>query len=356
MARRNSQLNLADRRRLFHFVERKLPIKEMAREVGRHRSTIYREIRRKTFHDRELPDYSGYFPTVADEIRKERRQRLRKLVRHPQLRELVIEQLKAVPATDRRSSARRWRERRAGLHRDDLSLHLRQGNQALELYQHLAEGRRKRRPRGSRKPRDGTFPAACRISQRPDFIDDRSQFGHWEGDLLIFQRDLGNANVTSLVERKSRYTVMIKNQSRHSRPIMDKIIETFSPLPAFARQSFTFDRGTEFAGFRTLEDGIGARSWFCDPSAPWQKGAVENTNKRIRRFMPGDTDLAGVPQRKLIQLARHLNADRSVPGTFARGRLNPYPENRRVALQLGSPNLTQNPDSCQGFFPHLRQS
>ncbi len=78
MSRRYSQLNLADRRRLFHFVERKLPIKEMARDLGRHRSTIYREIRRNTFHDRELPDYSGYFPTVADEIRKERRQRLRK--------------------------------------------------------------------------------------------------------------------------------------------------------------------------------------------------------------------------------------------------------------------------------------
>ncbi|KSV80207.1 hypothetical protein N182_38485, partial [Sinorhizobium sp. GL2] len=109
------------------------------------------------------------------------------------------------------------------------------------------------------------------------------------------------------IERKSRYTVMIKNQSRHSRPIMDKIIETFSRLPAFARQSFTFDRGTEFAAFRALEDGIGARSWFCDPSAPWQKGAVENINKRIRRYMPGDTDLAGVSQCKLIQLARHLN-------------------------------------------------
>ncbi|SCB17382.1 IS30 family transposase, partial [Rhizobium hainanense] len=72
-------------------------------------------------------------------------------------------------------------------------------------------------------------------------------------------------------------------------------------------QSFTFDRGTEFAGFRALEDGIGARSWFCDPSAPWQKGAVENANKRIRRFMPGDTDLAAVSQRDLTQLARHLN-------------------------------------------------
>ncbi|RVJ92389.1 helix-turn-helix domain-containing protein, partial [Sinorhizobium meliloti] len=42
MSRRYSQLNLTDRRRLFHFVERKVPINEMARELGRHRSTIYR--------------------------------------------------------------------------------------------------------------------------------------------------------------------------------------------------------------------------------------------------------------------------------------------------------------------------
>lgn len=100
---------------------------------------------------------------------------------------------------------------------------------------------------------------------------------------------------------------MIKNQSRHSRPIMDKIVETFSPLPAFARSSFIIDRSTEFAGFRALEDGIGARSWFCDPSAPWQKGAVENANERIRRVMLGDNDLAEVPQSALVQLAHHLN-------------------------------------------------
>lgn len=309
MSHRYSQLNLADRRRLHHFVERKLPINEMARQLGRHRSTIYREIRRNTFHDRELPEYSGYFSTVADDISKERRRRLRKLRRHPQLRELVIDRLKAYWSPEQ-IAGRLWA--------DGLSLikicaetiyRFVYGKEDYGpgLFRYLPEARRKRRRRGSKRPRDGVFPAACRISQRPDFIDDRSQFGHWEGDLLIFQRDLGNANVTSLIERKSRYTVMIKNHSRHSRPIMDKIIKAFSPLPSLARQSFTFDRGTEFAGFRALEDGIGARSWFCDPSAPWQKGAVENANKRIRRFMPGDTDLAVVSQRDLTQLARHLN-------------------------------------------------
>ena len=141
----------------------------------------------------------------------------------------------------------------------------------LGLYRYLPEARRKRHPRGSRKPRNSVFPASHRISQHPDFISDRSKLGHWEGDLLIFERKLGHANLTSLVEPKSRYTVMIKNQSRHTRPIMDKIIREFSPLQAFARQSFTFDRGTEFAGFRVLEDGIGVRSWFAIPVHPGRK-------------------------------------------------------------------------------------
>ncbi|KJF68538.1 IS30 family transposase [Rhizobium nepotum] len=304
-----SQLTLADRRRLHRLVERKVPINEMARQLGRHRSTIYREIRRNTFRDHELPEYSGYFPVIADEITRERRRRLRKLRRHPNLRKEVIKKLEA-----------RWSpEQIAGrLLSEGLSLVrvcaetiyrfiYSKEDYALGLYQYLPEARRRRRPLHSRKPRNGAFPASHRISQRPDFIGNRSQFGHWEGDLIVFERPFGHANVTSLVERKSRYTVLIKNPSRHSRPIMDKIIRAFSSLPAFARQSFTFDRGTEFAAFRALEDGIGARSWFCDPSAPWQKGAVENTNKRIRRYLPSNTDLSQMSQATLNQVARILN-------------------------------------------------
>lgn len=95
MSRCYSQLTLADRRRLHKLIERKVPINEMARLLGRHRSTIYREVRRNTFRDKELPEYSGYFPTIADEITRERRRRLRKLRRHPDLRAEVINQLEA---------------------------------------------------------------------------------------------------------------------------------------------------------------------------------------------------------------------------------------------------------------------
>src|SRR3546814_6817626 len=71
MSRCYLQLTLADRRHLHQLVERKVPINEMARQLGRHRSTIYREIKRNTFRDQEFPEYSGYFSTVADGIRSE---------------------------------------------------------------------------------------------------------------------------------------------------------------------------------------------------------------------------------------------------------------------------------------------
>lgn len=247
---------------------------------------------------------------VADNISKERRTRLRKLRRHPDLRDLVIEQLEAHWSPEQicgrlisngLSALRLCAET---IYRFIYS----KEDYGLQLYKHLPEMRRKRRPRGSRKPRGSRIPNEFRIGQRPDFVGSRQQFGHWEGDLIIFDRDLGEANVTTLVERKSRYCVMIKNGSRHSLPIMNKIIQAFAPLPYHARLSFTFDRGSEFMGYRALDDGMGARSWFCDPNSPWQKGAIENINKRIRRFMPGNTNLARVDQSQLTALAHHLNS------------------------------------------------
>lgn len=95
MSRCYLQLTLADRRRLQQMIARKVPVDVMARQLGRHRSTIYREIRRNTFRDSEIPDYDGYYCTIADDLTKDRRRRLRKLWRHPGLRALIIDRLRA---------------------------------------------------------------------------------------------------------------------------------------------------------------------------------------------------------------------------------------------------------------------
>ena len=177
MSRCYLQITLADRRILQQMLARKVPVDVMARQLGRHRSTIYREIKRNTFRDREMPDYDGYYCTVADDIAKERRRRLRKLRRHPGLRALIIDRLQAC-----------WSpEQIAGRLISDGSSLVRvcsetiyrfvysKEDYGLGLYRSLPEARRKRQPRGTRRPRDGVFPAECRISQRPEFVRDRSE-------------------------------------------------------------------------------------------------------------------------------------------------------------------------------------
>lgn len=98
-----------------------------------------------------------------------------------------------------------------------------------------------------RKQHGSQFLDELAIAHRPKDIADRNQFGHWECDLVMFRKEFGKANVTSMVERVTRYTVVLKNPDRQSKPIMDGLINGLSALPTYARQSITFDRGTEFS-------------------------------------------------------------------------------------------------------------
>ncbi|WP_246832607.1 IS30 family transposase [Thioclava sp. DLFJ4-1] len=85
----------------------------------------------------------------------------------------------------------------------------------------------------------------------------------------------GNANIASLVERKTRFAALFRNNDRSTTHLMDWLMEIVDRLPQLARQSITFDRGIEFPSWRKLKPGIGTEVWFCDPQASWQKGSVE---------------------------------------------------------------------------------
>ncbi len=85
---------------------------------------------------------------------------------------------------------------------------------------------------------------------------------------MMFSKEHGKVNVTSLIERASRYAVVMRNEDRQSKPIIEALIQGPAPLPADARRSITSDRGTEFSAWKHLKNGIGADSRFCDPQAP----------------------------------------------------------------------------------------
>ena len=124
---------------------------------------------------------------------------------------------------------------------------------------------------------------------------------------MMFRREFGQHNLTSLVERQTRSTILTRNRDRNSTGVMSGMIEKLQALPAPARQSITFDRGTEFAYYPLLKQKLGMDSYFCKPQAPWQKGSVENTNGRVRRFLSRDTDIAELPDKALQEVCERLN-------------------------------------------------
>jgi IS30 family transposase len=176
-----------------------------------------------------------------------------------------------------------------------------------ELWRYLPRARRSRRQRCARKPRGVNIPLANTISERLPEIGERTSFGHWEGDLLAFRKEFGKANLRLLVERRSRYTVLTHNPSRHLAGVMVGIDRHLRAFPPALRRSVTLDRGTEFTAFAVLKARLDITSYFRKPSAPWQKGSVENNNGRIRRFPPLDTDIALTSDRELQLIVDRLN-------------------------------------------------
>ena len=303
-----AQLSVKERVQIERWKLAKVPVREMARVLQRSKATIYREIKRNWFSDECLPGYDGYYGAAAHQKAANRRVRQRKLIRHPQLRNQVVERIK-----------NGWTPEQIGnrLIQEGATLRVCQETiyryiyskegMAQELWWYLPEHRKARRPRRARKRRAPKFDRDVSILFRPDDVAHRREFGHWEGDLMLFKQSLGQTNVTSLVERVSRFTVLLKNANRRTKPVMTKIVKAVRDLPVAGRRSITFDRGTEFVSWPHLQAQLGTQTWFCDPSSPWQKGTVENTNRRLRRWLPRQRDVAAMTELELKQLCDQLN-------------------------------------------------
>jgi transposase, IS30 family len=309
LARTYRHLDLDQRRILFRLVEARRPVGEIAERLGRHPSTIYRELGRDRFRDGDR-GFRGYFPLNAQDLARRRRQRHRKLAADDDLRAHVVGRLEA-GRSPQQIAGRLKQQRadgRASVCHETIYRHV-YGPEGRRdgLYRHLPKARRRRGSRYGRRPRSASIPRERWIENRPVEVEDRESFGHREADLLIFRREVGKADVTSLVERKSRFTFLLANEDERSAAVIAGIAEALRPLPEDARRTVTFDRGSEFAGHAALDRELAVASYFCDPHSPWQKGGVENANGRVRRFLPRESPPEALAQARLRRLADRLN-------------------------------------------------
>ena len=182
MRRPYRKLNLDERRILETMLQAKSTKTKIAETLGRDRSTIHREIKRNWWHDTEVPQADGYWHMTAQMMADERRTRLRKLERLSDLREEVIAKLKAGWSPEQ-IAGRLTIEPRAPhriCHETIYQYVYSKSGQSQELGRYLPERRKKRKPRYARKARDRVFPLESSIHNRPDEINDRSQFGNWK--------------------------------------------------------------------------------------------------------------------------------------------------------------------------------
>jgi len=174
-----------------------------------------------------------------------------------------------------------------------------------ELVQHLRRKRMMRQgKKATKKKRTSSIQNELTIADRPAIVDERTIPGHWEGDLIAGSN---NTYVATLVERKTRFTMLAKVSGKDAMTVRKALIKKFKRLPVEVRKSLTWDRGSELAEHKAIAVAADIQIYFCDPASPWQRGTNENTNGLLRQYMPKKTDLSVHSQAELNRIARELN-------------------------------------------------
>jgi transposase, IS30 family len=295
-----THLRLGEREQLATLKAEGLSLRAIAAKLGRAASTISRELRRNA-----LPK-GGYLPVHAEGGYLERRQRPAVLERDTKLGRFVRQRLLEGWTPEQIAGwLRRGEERglRAVSTETIYAFIYRAGQKGEKLWKLLPRGRARRGQRRARQPRS-TIAERRSIHDRPEGVEGRQEAGHWEGDLLICRR---MRPVLVLKERKTRFVLAARLAGKSAAETVAVMMAVFRRLDPCLRSSITFDNDTAFARHGLLASACAMTTWFCDPYASWQKGAVENVNGRLRRDLPRDLDLDALGDAELQEIVLSHN-------------------------------------------------
>jgi IS30 family transposase len=178
------------------------------------------------------------------------------------------------------------------------------GTLRSELVRQLCRSREGRRPR-SRAARPPRLQDMKSIHLRPPEVAARVVPGHWEGDLI--KGAGGRSAIGTLVERTSRYVMLVRLDGMSAQHILDGYSRRLREIPTSLRKTLTYDQGSEMALHKDLSRRLRMEVYFCDAHSPWQRGSNENANGIIREFLPKGIDLSPFTDQDLRRIEYVMN-------------------------------------------------
>ena len=173
-----------------------------------------------------------------------------------------------------------------------------------DLYKHLRQSNKKRRKRYRGADSRGSLSEKPHISSRPKSAENRSRIGHFEIDTVHGSSDLHS--IVTIVDRKSKFTIIGKLEARTKEELNRKTIELIQ-REVNQVKTITADNGTEFHGYKEIEETTGAKFYFATPYHSWERGLNENTNGLIRQYLPKGQSMKHVTQDDCDAIALKLN-------------------------------------------------
>jgi IS30 family transposase len=269
---------------------------QIAANLGCHKSTISREVRRNRGH-------KGYRPYQAAELAGDRQcEAYRARIAWQTWQ--VVERLLRQDWSPQQISGRLRLEQQPTVSHEWIYLHIyddkRRGG---TLHRHL-RSQKKQRKRYGGYLRRGQIPNRTSIDQRPKIVARKGRFGDWEADTIVGARHRGG--ILSVVERKSKLTRLRKLATKAAAEMKDNTIALLAPLAARVH-TITVDNGKEFCEHELIASGLQARIYFAHPYASWERGLNENTNGLVRQYFPKKFEFARITEQDLQQVEDLLN-------------------------------------------------
>lgn len=296
------QLTIEEREEIAIGLARGDTLRSIAESLGRHRSTLSRELSRNLPQIRKVSYRANRAQEKADVRKKASHSRHR--LKSPQIRAYVEEKLRAAWTPE--LIAGRLSKDHQGLSTNYESIYQWIYTQRSDLIEFLPRSHRKRRKRGAAKNKGCVrVPNRVMIDQRPAEAEARIEPGHWEADTAVSRQS--KAAIAVVHERTSRYTKLTLIESKSAQNMQDAVVGSLTALPENLRKSITYDNGTENASHEAINAKLKTTSYFCLPYHSWEKGGVENSIGLIRRFYPKKTNWALLTQKELGIIENWLN-------------------------------------------------